>query len=120
MVKHRWFHAFWLRFGLELLVWEAVVLALAWMLFSRMHWGHYFSDVLFAVGVLELMAASVGMLGRPYETASGGYGVPALPVQPSEQERREQAVAEYIEKRSFALRLGASGLLTVLAALIVL
>ena len=120
MIKQRWFPSVWLRFGLELLVWEAVVLALAWMLFSRMHWGHYFSDVLFVVGVLELMAASVGMLGRPYEPSGGGYGVPALPVQPSEQERREQAVAEFIEKRAFALRLVASGLLTVLAALMVL
>ena len=119
MFKHRLFHSFWLRFGLELFVWEAVVLGLSWMFFRRLYWLQRFGDVLFLVGVLELMAASLGMLGRPYQVSGGGYGVPALPVQPSEEERRQQAVAEYIEKRSFATRLVASGLLTVLIALFV-
>ena len=117
-LKSKFFHSFWPHFGLELFIWEAGGLALSWLLFNWWDWLNRFGDVLFLVGVLELMAASFGMMSRPYGVGTW-YGVPALPVQPSEQERRAQAAAEFIQKRSFALRLCISGLLTILAALIV-
>ncbi|HVN55842.1 MAG TPA: hypothetical protein VMT46_16030 [Anaerolineaceae bacterium] len=118
MFKGRFFQSYWLRLGLKMVVWEAVVLMLSWLLFRWLHWLKNFGDVLLLVGVLEVMAASVGMMGRPYEVSNSPWGVLSSSVQPSERERREQAIAEYIEKRSFSMRLIASGLLTILASLL--
>ena len=114
------FHSFWLRLVVELIVWQGVVLGLSWLIYWRMNWVRYFSDVLFLVGALELMGASIGMLRNPYRVFDGGWGVPALPTQPTEEERREQALAEYIQQRLFAVRMGASGVLTIVAAVIAL
>ncbi len=104
----------WLRLTLDLLVWEAALLALAWLL-RLAGWAqrYRFSDELLVIGLLALLTASLGMLGRPF-AAFGPEGVPAFPVQPSQQEQREQMRDEYVEKKSFATRLVAAGLLTVL------
>ena len=112
------FLSFSLRAVLGLLALDAATLVLAWLLFRRWYWLHHFSDVLFLVGVLQLMAAGVGMMGRPYEVSNSPVGVPALPVQDSEQEKRWQLIATLIEQKSFALRLIVCGVLTVLLAVV--
>jgi hypothetical protein len=69
------------------------------------------------IAALELTAAGAGMLNRTYEVSNSPWGVTAFPVQSTERERREIAVAQYIEQKSFAMLLLASGLLTILIAL---
>ena len=88
MFKGKFFRSFYFRTGLELLAWEAATLVLAWLLFRWWFWLQRFSDVLFLVGVLQLMAASLGMMGRPYEVSNSPWGVPSSPVHDSEQEKR--------------------------------
>jgi hypothetical protein len=118
MFKGKFLRSFFLRAALGLLTWEAATLILAWLLFRWWYWLQRFSDVLFLVGVLQLMAGSVGMLGRPYEVSNSPWGVPALPVQASEQEKRWQLIATRIEQRSFAVRIILCGVLTVLLAVV--
>ena len=121
MFRSRLFWSFILRESLKLLACEIVLVALALLLYSRVNWlqRYYFSDVLFLVGVLEVLTASVGMLGSPYGVTSP-YGVPAVPVQASEEELHDQQVAELMEKTSFAKRVTVIGLLTILAAVALL
>ncbi len=58
-------------------------------------------------------------MGRPYEIAgSAMYGVPALLVQPTEEERRRQAIANFAQQRKFSIRLFAIGMLTILLAVV--
>src|SRR5512145_782727 len=108
----------WVRKVLILVVWEALVVALAWFLYKQVHWGKFFSDTLFVLGSLELMIASVGMITKPYGVPLSGFGVIAAPVQPSERELREQMVAEFTQKRLFAQRLAISGVITILLAVV--
>ena len=93
MFKGKFLRLFSLRAVLGLLALEAATLVLAWLLFRWWHWLQRFSDVLFLVGVLQLMAASFGMMGRPYEVPNSPWGVTALPVQASEDEKRWQSIA---------------------------
>lgn len=107
----------WLRLVLEILLWEAVMLGLAYLYYRhlsarqpRLRYG----DVLFLVGVLDLLVASLGMMGRPYEVSNSPQGVWASPVHGTEEERRIHMLDEFIEKRWFATHLIATGLLTIL------
>ncbi len=118
MIKGKSLLGFSLRTILWVLAFEAVTVLLAWLLFRWWYWLKHFSDVLFLVGVLELMAAALGMLGRPYEVSNSPWGVWAPAVHASEQEKRWEAVATLIEQKSFALRMIACGTLTVLLAVI--
>ncbi len=117
MFKSRLFQSYWVRVGLRLLIWEAAVLIFSWLVFRSWYWLKNFSDVLFLIAAMELTAAGFGMVNRTYEVNLSPWGVPALPVQPSERERREQALAQFIEARAFASLLLASGVLTILIAL---
>jgi hypothetical protein len=121
MGTHRLFQPFWLRGILKLLVWEVVLVALTWLFHEYVGtWKRTdFRDFLFLVGTLELLGASIGMLRSPYGVvgASGfGQGVPALPVETTEQEQRYQDIAEAMQRNKFALYMGSSGLLTVVLA----
>ncbi len=107
--------------GLEVLAVWAAQLALLWLLYGQVGslQRFYFSDILFIVGIMESLAASGGLMGRPYEIAgSAVYGVPALPVQPTEEERRRQAIANFAQQRKFGIRLFAIGILTILLAIV--
>lgn len=102
-----------------MLVIEIVQIAVAWLLNRNVRSMQHirFTDGLFLLGVLELMAASIGMMGRPYNASQGpGRGVPAYPVQPSDQEERSQALAELVEGHYFASRLAIIGVVTILIA----
>jgi hypothetical protein len=118
MFKSKFLLSFSLHAVLGVLILEAVSLVLAWLLFRWWYWLQHFSDVLFLVGVLQLMAASLGMMSRPYEVSNSPWGVPALPVQASEQEKRWQSIATLIEQKSFALRMIVCGVLTILLAVV--
>jgi hypothetical protein len=118
MHKGKLFRSFLLHLSLEMLAWEAATLVLSFLLFRLWNWLQRFSDVLFLVGVLELMAAGVGMLGRPYEVSNSPWGVFSSPVKTSEDEKRWQSIATLIEQRSFALRMIICGALTFLLAAI--
>lgn len=117
MSKNRFLRSVFFRMGLKVLAWEAVLVAVTWLLSKRVSGlqGHPFSDGLFIVGTLALIVASTGMMGSPYAVGPAvGMG---LTVQPTERERREQQLAEFVQKRSFALPLASSGLLTILVSL---
>ncbi len=110
-----------LRLCLEVLAWAAVSVGLAWLLhrYVGILQPHYLSDVLFLIGAFEIGTASFGMMRSPYGVMNGPWGVTALPVQPTEEERRYQAVAEFVERRWFAMHLLGSGLLTILVAVVI-
>jgi hypothetical protein len=121
MDKRRILRSFWLRISLEVLLLWAVIVALVWLLYSQVTslQRFYFSDVLFIVGALECAIASGGLFGRPFEITGGPqYGAPALPVQSSEEERRMQALANFVQQRTFGIRLFAIGLLTILLSIV--
>jgi hypothetical protein len=104
---------------LKLLVWGAALTALAWFFFSRVSFlqNMRFSDLLFIVGAIELMIATVGMMRGPEDyTISPGMGRLAFPVKITEEEKREAMVADFIERNSFAVRMLIIGLLTFLAS----
>ncbi len=116
MYKRRSFGAVLLRTVLIILAWEAVLLTLSWLLYQHQtHWHRYrFSNILFIIGALEMMIASLGMMNRTYEVPNSPYGVWASPVQDSEQEKRYIMIANIIEQKAFGIRLAAIGLLTIL------
>jgi len=109
-----------LRKGLGFLVWQAVVFALAWYLHFQMNWGKYFSDILFFFGVLQLGIGLMVLLGGPSgipgaqlatfmrrsDSGGGGAGV--------------QSFVDLLQKRFVAIYLCASGVITFVAAAIVL
>ena len=118
-MKRLYLRSFWFRISLQALGLWAVIVALAWLLYWQVSSLQrlYFSDVLFVAGTLECLVASGGLLGRPFETTgSAQYGLPALPVQPTEEERRVQTLANFAQQRTFGIRLFAVGLLTILLA----
>lgn len=118
MTKGKSLRSFFLHIGLWLLILEAAAFVIAWLLFRLWYWVPRFSDVLLLVGVLQVMAASVGMLNRPYEVSNSPWGVPVLPVQATEQEKRWQSIATLIEQKSFAVRMIVCGAITLLLAVI--
>ena len=123
MFKGRFSRSFCLRPVLEVLAGEAALIALVWLLFRLVSLlqHYYFSDLLFLVGALELLFAGVAMLGTPdYVSSAPWKGMPAPRVQATEEEKRFQALAEMVENRPFVVRLGASGALTILAAVALL
>ncbi len=109
-----------LNTGLKLLVAEIILVALAGLLHWRVHWmeGKPFSDVLTVIGFILLLAASVGMMGRPYEVMNSPWGVPASPVHDTEQERHYNLIETFMKQRSFAFRLIVLGLATLLVSLV--
>ncbi len=118
MANTRFFRVYWLRAGLKLLVLEVAFLALAWLLYQHESGWHRFrfSDVLFIISSIMLITASVGMMSRPFEIPNSPWGVTALPVQPSEEERHLQILANYYEQKKFGVSLAVMGLLTFLVA----
>ncbi len=112
----------WLRLGLQVLAWEAVLLILAWYLHQNWILMQHlrFSDALFFVGVVVCTIGSGGMLRNPFDTTAGPYGNPAFPVEVSDEERRILLVDGYIRQKSFALRMLGLGLLTILMSVVVL
>ena len=95
------------------------LIALTWLLFKRVDYlqNMRFSDLLFIVGALELMIATVGMMRGPDDyTVSPGMGRSAFPVKSTEEEKREAMLAGFIQQNSFAVRMLALGLLTFLAS----
>ena len=113
---NKYFRNYLLSTGLKLLVTEAVLLLVTWFLYQRASWLHKypFTDMLFFLGVLLMMLASVGMLNRPYEVSESPMGVWAAPVQDNEEQKRRVALATFMQQRSFALRVTFLGLLNLL------
>lgn len=120
MFKGNLSRLFSLRAVMGLLALEAATLILAYLLFRWWNWLQRFSDVLFLVGVLQIMAASFGMMGRPYEVPNSPWGVTASPVQTSEDEKRWQSIANLIKQRSFAWRMIVCGVITFLFSVILM
>ncbi len=117
----RFLRSFWFRIGLEALVSEAILVALLWLLYQQVSslQRFYFSDVLFIVGTLECLTASAGLMSRPYrETGGPWFSVQALPVQASEEERRKQALANFVKQKTFGIRLLVMGLLAILLSVV--
>ncbi len=120
IMKRLFLRSFWFRIILESLALWAGVVILALLLYWRVSslQRFYFSDLLFIAGLLECALASAGLMRSPYDiTDASTYGAPAHPVQPSDDERRFLAVANYVRQRTFAFRLLAAGLLTILLSL---
>ncbi len=112
----RLFRSYWFRLVFGVLFWWSALVGLVWLLHSRYGWLKHlaFSDVLFVVGVLECLTASLGMMTDRLDVMLGGpYGSPAVPAQSSEDEKRWQMVAGFMERKSFGIRLMAIGLLTI-------
>lgn len=118
MAKRTFFLIFSLRKVLAVLALEAGILGLAYLVFRWWYWLQHFSDVLCLFGVMQLMAASLGMMTRPYEVSDSPFGVPALPVQATEEEKHWQAVATVIEQKSFAFTMIFCGLITMVIAVV--
>ncbi len=121
MGKDRIFRSVWLRFGLEVLGYAAALVILTWLLHQYSILYHAkLGDALFGMGVLACTIASAGMMRN---SSSGVWpspvGMSALPVQPNEEEKRTQLIADFVEQRSFGLRLFAAGLLTILLSVLV-
>lgn len=119
MLKDQSFRSFLLRSSLKVLAWEAALVILAWLLFRQMTWLQQiqFGDLLFLIAIVLFLIAGAGMPGNPYSDSTEYWrGMPVFPVQLTEQEKRQQRLAEIIAERSFALRMGALGLLTILFA----
>jgi hypothetical protein len=116
--KAVFFRSFWLRAGLGVLIWTIALIALLWVLHQKVAnlQRFYFSDCLFGTGTLLLMAASLGMMSRPFEISLSPWGRTPLPVQDSEEERSHQALAQFVEQRAFALRMAAIGLILILVS----
>ena len=119
MAKGGIFRSYWVRFSLEVLVGEVILLALIWLLRPHVSWmlSIRISDLLFFIGAVLLMAAAFGMLNDPY-TALSSYGsVPMYTVQDSAEQKRFTLLEQYLLQRSFALHLTAIGLLMILLSL---
>ncbi len=112
------FTSFWLRWLLKVVVGEALLLVVAWILheslgpFQRIS----FSDELFIIGALAGAIGSTGMFRNPYGWNTSPIGVQAYPVQTSEEEKRVQLLVDFMRQRSIGLLLLAIGLLTILAS----
>ena len=119
MVKNRTIRSVWVRLGLGVLGFEAVLVVLT-LLFHQYWIFRYISltDSFFSMGVLACAIASAGLLRNPYGEMLSPWGVFAHSVRTTEEEKRTQLIAEFVEARSFGLRLLAAGLLSILASIV--
>jgi hypothetical protein len=123
MFKGSFFPSRWLRAILTLLACEAALLVVTWLLFGQVQWLQQrftFNDTLFLVGLLELVAAGIGMLSKPFGfIRQRGRGiVPEPPLESPADEQPLPRLGDYIAERSFAIRMAASGILTILASVV--
>jgi hypothetical protein len=121
MGKNRIFRSVWVRLGLGVLGYEAVLVILTLLL--HRYWilqNVSLGDAFFMMGVLACAIASMGMLRSPYGEMLSPWGVPAHPIQATEEEKRRQLLADFVERRHFVVRLLSAGLLNILLSLIVL
>ncbi len=113
------FRSVWVRLGLGVLGYTAVLLILTWLLHQYLFLKNSSTgDSLFVVGVLACATASVGMFRSPYGEMLSPWGVTAHPVEPTEAEKRARLVADFVEQRSFGVRLLAAGLLTIVMSVL--
>lgn len=119
MSRSGFFRSFWVRTILGVLVVVAVQAVLVWLLSQRVSWlqGKRYGDILLLFGVVEVLMGSTTMSGSDRGFSDPRHGVPAFPVQNSEQEQRELMLAEFIQRRSFSLRVIAIGVLTILVSI---
>jgi len=109
-----------LRKGLGFVAWQAVVFALSWYLHYQLSWGKFFSDILFLIGVFELGIGLMVLIGAPAGVPGGQMATFAPSAKIGGEGLLEQSLAEILEKRFVVLYLIASGLITFVAAAIVL
>ncbi|MBN1373545.1 MAG: hypothetical protein JW987_16525 [Anaerolineaceae bacterium] len=109
-----------LRTGLGFVVWQAVVFVLAWYLHYQLSWGKFFSDILFLIGVFELGIGLMVMIGSPAGVPGGQMATFARSARIGGEGVSEQSLAEILEKRFVVLYLIASGVITFVAAAVVL
>lgn len=120
MKEKHFFKSTWFRMGLRVLVEGAALVAVAWVIHGRVKPLQHlrFSDILFFLGVLECMIGSLGMLSHAYGgSGNANFGAPAYPVQPTEEEKRIQAIDRFIAQRASSLRLLTIGLLTIILSI---
>lgn len=121
MKNNEIFRSVWVRLGLGVLGYAAVLAILTWLAHAYWIFQHAkFGDALFGMGVLACLIASAGMMRN---SSSGVWpspaGMSALPIQSTEEEKHTQLIADFVEQQSFGVRLLAAGLLTVLLSIIV-
>jgi hypothetical protein len=95
---------------------------LAWVVYQRVplfeRW--YFGDVLLTFGALDGAIGGLAMIrSMPYSANTGPFGVPAFPVQASEDERHHQLMDELKSQKSFGGIMFGTALLTILVSLAV-
>ncbi len=109
-----------LRTGLGFVAWQAVVFALAWYLHYQLSWGKFFSDILFLIGVLELGIGLMVLIGSPSGVPGGQMATFARSARIGGEGMSEQSLIEILEKRFVVLYLIVSGVITFVAAAVVL
>ena len=120
MGTNRIFRSVWVRLSLGVLGYEAVLVILTWLLHK--YWflrNVSLGDGLFAMGVLACTMASAGIMRNPFGEMLSPWGVFAKSVQTTEEEKRGQLIADFVEQRSFGVRLLAAGLLNILLSIVV-
>ncbi len=120
MGTNRGFRSVWIRLGLGVLGYLAVLLILTWLM--QRYWilqKLNFGDALFVMGVLACAVASAGMMRNPYGEMLSPLGVHAHSIEATEEEKRTQAIATFVEQRAFGVRLLTAGLLTILLSVLV-
>jgi hypothetical protein len=121
MTKPRFLENYWLRTILKLLAVDAVLVALAWMLYRFAGWfqSYYFSDVVFMLGCLELFIGALGNFAQPYSgTSDARMEHQGYVVQASEKEQRFQHIEASMRQRSFSVNFVILGVLTLLLAVV--
>lgn len=109
-----------LRTGLGFVAWQAVVFALAWYLHYQLSWGKFFSDILFLIGVFELGIGLMVMIGSPAGVPGGQMATFARSARIGGEGMSEKSLAEILEKRFVVLYLIASGVITFVAAVVLI
>jgi hypothetical protein len=121
-LKLRSFWIYWLRQALLLLLSQALLALVAWLLYSRSTYlqSFFYSDILLLFGTLELMLAGAAMMSRSQEAeAPLNRGVQAYPVQGAEGETNAGPQSYSRRRYSWGLRLAAGGLLMILFSALV-
>ena len=93
---------------------------LAWVVFNRVslfeRW--YFGDVLLTFGALDGAIGGLAMIrSAPYSANTGPFGVPAFPVNASEEERHQQLTDEFASQKTFGAVMFGTAVLTILVSL---
>ena len=119
MAKLRVLLKVFLRLAPGILLLEAVVLGVCWLL--HRYWTTVqhlsFGDFLFFMGIFMGAMGSIGMLRSPYGVALSPAGVWASKIQVTEEEKHTQMVDELTRKVSFATRLMILGVFTILVSI---